>query len=322
MEGKAGSWKCSGITELLKSTIVSSIPHKEIITVSSNDTPAQGFEKLLKNNIHSAPVFDEATKKYVGFLDIRDLISYTVFAFHNRNMILYSSPSVNHLFPTLLENVTTTYLARRNPFHALTKDATLMDAAVLLAKGSHRVPIVDSQGNLFTIISQSNLIKLFASHLSTSLKEETAVKIKDIEIGTSPVLSVSKDTPAIEAFEKLDAHKRSGLAILDTHGLLLGHISGRDLKLFVESSFSYDLLELSVLQFLAKLRVESQIDITAVSISCNLEDTLSLVIQKLAATKVHRIFIVHSSSNYSPVRLISLTDVLRCVLLLEVHGFK
>jgi hypothetical protein len=34
---------------------------------------------LVDHNILSAPVFDEKTQKYTGFLDIRDLVSFVVF---------------------------------------------------------------------------------------------------------------------------------------------------------------------------------------------------------------------------------------------------
>jgi len=320
-------WVGASLSELLKQTKVSSIPHKPVVIISSSETPTQGFEKLLNHNIQSAPVFDEATKKFIGFLDIRDLISHTVFAFQNRDKVAYISGSpVNHIVHAfnLVENVTTSYLARRNPFHEVSEEASLWDVAVLLAKGAHRVPIVDSKGALVSIISQSNLIKLFAANLNTTLKEETNVKIRDLEVGTSPVLSVSKDTAAIETFIKLDNAKKTGLAILDTNGTLLGNISGKDLKLYVKSNCSYDVLDMSVLQFLSKVRAENIDDIMAPSISCNLDETLAAVIGKLAATGVHRIFIVNSSQDYTPARIISLTDVLRCVLLLDVpsHSIK
>jgi len=105
-------------------------------------------------------------------------------------------------------------------------------------------------------------------------------------------------------------------------GKLLGHISAKDLKLFVVSSHSYDLLELSVIQFLSKIRMASTDDVRQPSISCTIDENLSSVISKLAATTIHRIFIVKSSADYSLLKIISLTDVLRSILLLEMQNLK
>eukprot|EP01101_Sappina_pedata_P000526 TRINITY_DN1065_c0_g1_i1.p1 TRINITY_DN1065_c0_g1~~TRINITY_DN1065_c0_g1_i1.p1 ORF type:complete len:340 (-),score=128.77 TRINITY_DN1065_c0_g1_i1:116-1090(-) len=323
-------WKGASFFDLLKNTPVASIPHKDITVIDSNETPINGFELLLKNKIQSAPVFDKAAGKFIGFLDIRDLISYTVFAFQNRDKVAYNSgtagdvavaqQSINHIVYAfkLVENVSTPYLARRNAFCAVSESGSLWDVAVLLAKGCHRVPIVTAEGKVISLISQSNLIRLFAANLAHSLKDETSFKVRDIEVGTSPVLSVSRDTSAIDAFIKLDNAKRTGLAVLDVSGKLLGNISGRDLTLFVGKSFSYDVLEESVLSFLNKVRANNVNDDCAVSISCTLDDTLATVISKLAATGIHRIYI--TNADYTLARIISLTDVLRAVLI--PHSIK
>jgi len=288
------------------------VKSKNVIVVSSNETPVQGFEKLLKNNILSAPVFDEATQKYVGFLDIRDLVSYTVFAFNNRNTVAYQAPGP--IYHTLIDNVTVTYLARRNPFLPVHPDQTLLEVAEILANGVHRVPVVDESGKLISIISQSNLIAYLNLHLDGDLREEVQVKIKDAQLGTSPVISVSKNVSTIDTFQLMDNTKKNAVAIVSTTGTLMGNISGRDLKLFIESSCSYDILSLSIFEFLTKIRNESEIDIRTPSISCNLNETLYTVVKKLAATGVHRLYIVNSSEDYTPVRVISLTDILKYLL--------
>jgi len=299
--------------ELLKTTPVSILPKKEVVVIPSIFTPVQGFEKLLQNNILSAPVFDEQTHKYVGFLDIRDLVSYAVFAFSNHDTVAYTPPTTMPIYTSIVDNVTVSYLARRNNFHPVPLSATLYDVALVLATQVHRVPIIDEKGELVSIISQSTFIQLFKQHLNGTLKEETSVKLKDTSIGTSPPISVSKDTSTIESLKKLDDTKKNGLPIVDEFGHLMGNISGRDLKLFIESSCSYDILKLPINTFLSQIRSE-EIDIRAPSISCNINESLSTVIAKLAATHVHRIYVVNSSSDYTPVRVISLTDILKFIL--------
>jgi len=51
-----------------------------VIEVDGSSSPQEGFEVLLRNNILGAPVWDKKKSKYVGFLDIRDLVSALVFS--------------------------------------------------------------------------------------------------------------------------------------------------------------------------------------------------------------------------------------------------
>jgi len=297
---------------LLKYHLVSSIPPPpQLVVVSSTETPVQGFEKLLKYNILAAPVYDEVAKKYTGFLDIRDLISYAVFAFENRDKVAYKPKGP--VYTTLIDDVTVTYFSRRNPFHPVNSQATLWDVAQILAKGGvHRVPVVDSDGKLLNIVSQSTLIQLFNRELNASLKEVALLKILG-SLGTSPVLSVSADALAIDAFKLMDNSKRTGIAVVDSQLRLVGNTSGKDLKLFIGSTNSYDVLMLPILTFLNKIR-EEKIDISMPSIAALTDDTLGYVIQKLASTRVHRLYIVNSDTDYRPIRVISLTDILRYII--------
>jgi len=197
--------------------------------------------------------------------------------------------------------------------------ATLYDVAVVLTTHLHRVPVVDENGTIVSIISQSTFIQLFDQQLNVALKDETNIRLGEISIGTSPVISVSKETSTIDCFKMLDDTKKTGVPIVDQQGYLIGHISGRDLKLFIESSCSYDVLRLPINAFLSKIRAES-IDIRTPSISCNVNETLEMVIRKLAATRVHRIYVVNSSNDYTPIRVISLTDILKFVLCLKLNN--
>ena len=70
---------------MLKTTKVEEFWDSEVravIEISSKLTVAEGFQRLLDNNVLSAPVFDEDDNhKYVGFLDLRDIVSWAVFLF-------------------------------------------------------------------------------------------------------------------------------------------------------------------------------------------------------------------------------------------------
>ena len=75
------------LKELLATTSVDSIilSKGRVIVLDSGELVVHGFQKLLDNHILSAPVYDAKEHKYIGFLDIRDLISFCVFI-HDNNM--------------------------------------------------------------------------------------------------------------------------------------------------------------------------------------------------------------------------------------------
>jgi len=72
-------------------------------------------------------------------------------------------------------------------------------------------------------------------------------------------------------------------------------------------------LNLPIYEHLQKIRSES-IESKTPCIAVFLKDKLSRAVALLAATRVHRIFVVNDEAHYSPVRVISLTDILRYLL--------
>jgi hypothetical protein len=75
------------LKQLLQSNSVDSIPSPKdgVIQMDASEQVVHGFQKLLDNNILSAPVWDQKEGKYIGFLDIRDLVSFCVFI-HDNNL--------------------------------------------------------------------------------------------------------------------------------------------------------------------------------------------------------------------------------------------
>jgi hypothetical protein len=71
----------------------------------------------------------------------------------------------------------------------------------------------------------------------------------------------------------------------------------------------FDKLLQPVGDFIKELR-QSAVDISAPTISVFPDATFELVVGKLAATKVHRLFVVSDEARFQPLRVISLVDVL------------
>jgi len=315
----------SSFRSLLSAHTVSDLPLSKghVVTIQSNETPFEGFKKLIQHNILSAPVFDLQNKKYTGFLDMRDLVSFVVFVDDDQksdvpanlhDLITYGIK----LFKQPADGVTCTInvfnfvdLSRRNPMHPVYPNDTLLQAVEILAKGVHRVPVLNDQGEVINIISQSSIITFLEKH-HNSIKTDTTKSIGEIHLGTSPVIYVTESTPAIEAFRLMDKKGISGVAVVNEHGQFIGNTSASDLKLFIRT-ISLELLRKPISDFLKIIRQESMEE-RSPTIGISTTDTIAYAIRKLASTKVHKLFVADDSSGYTPISVVSLTDILKYLM--------
>eukprot|EP00035_Acanthoeca_spectabilis_P005500 m.114435 g.114435 ORF g.114435 m.114435 type:complete len:396 (-) comp13053_c0_seq1:5318-6505(-) len=314
------------VVELLRSVSVADLaPAKPILTLKSSENPREAYKKLAARNVRSAPVFDERTKRYIGFLDIRDLIAFIVY--ENSEADLRAAVDAKgdttqfidrlltagaQMYDLPLEGVSLSSLARRHGFRCVGSDATLDDVAKLLVhKGCHRVPVMNMEGEIVNIISQSSIIKFLDSN-NERLGALGRHTIAQSMCGTSPVLSVKATDSVLDAFKLMAVNDITGVAIVDDSGELIANTSATDLKLFLQNpSVS---LGISVLEFTSKVR---QLDLKAVypAMGVKPSDTLAHVLGKLAAAKVHRLFVV---DNKRATSVVSLTDIIRYIYMVSL----
>jgi len=308
------------IKQLLANTKVSSIasPKGGAVIIRSTETTYEGFKKLLEHHILSAPVLDVNTNKYTGFLDMRDLASFVVFVDDDQHSDVPSNLQDIlirgcKLLKQPTDGVTCTYLSRRNPFHQVQLEDTLLHVCEILAKGVHRVPVVDAKGQVVNIVSQSTVVNFLNTHIKEhNIKSELGKTIKELNLGSKPVITVHKDTSAIDTFRLMDRKKLSSVAVVDNDGKFIGNTSASDLKLFIKT-LSLDLLHHPIMTYLNQIRQES-IEIKSPTISVSGNDTLAVVIGKLASTRVHKLFVADDVTGYKPDQCISLTDILKLIV--------
>ena len=80
----------------------------------------QVFECLLDNCVLSAPVWDEVTSEYCGFLDLRDLVSYIVYEWDRvlrRKLLRFSQVSGCTSLPYVIVRIQirTVTIRNKNP---------------------------------------------------------------------------------------------------------------------------------------------------------------------------------------------------------------
>jgi CBS domain-containing protein len=118
-----------------------------------------------------------------------------------------------------VEQYMTTDLFTVRPEDPIELAAHLMDW-----RGAHQVPVEDGENRLVGIVSYPEILKLVArGGLSSG---ETKLPVSSI-MRADPV-TVSPDTPIVEAIEAMVKHRESGLPVV-REGRLVGMISDRDL---------------------------------------------------------------------------------------------
>jgi len=307
------------VRELFKQLTVKDVPKPaQIVTIDASTSLYSAFETLLRYNILSAPVWDERAHQYLGFLDIRDLVSFVVFVYDEQkvqdnsrlqDLLLHGAEQFKMIGT---DGVTVSYLSRRHRFNPVKENETFDSVLERLANGSHRVPVVDDHGKVVNIISQSTVVSLLARrcvHVGDAFASDNSPTIGDLGIGSAPVLSVSKHESVINTFRLLDTKNKSGVALVDPTGRLVGTTTGKDLGLFLKLP-TLAVLNRTIFEHLQAIRAQS-IDIRSPCIGVFEKDKLSRAIALLAATTVHRVFVMDDEANYRPIRVISISDILK-----------
>lgn len=297
-------------TELLASCTVASFnkPHR-VITLTSDISLAEGFKILLDNTICSAPV--QKNGEFIGFLDIRDLVTFVVVSHDDESV--HGNYQLRNIIKTgqaKMEGVqvSTEIFARRHKFCPVSLSSTILEVAKILAVPDvHRVPVVED-GRVVNIISQSSVVNFLASNLMGTIFSGSDTAIGSLNIGNSPVVSVTSTTSVIDAFRVLDQQKKSGIAIVQ-NGKLVGCTNGKDLGLFLANP-NLSMLKLPMLEFLKQVRLRSVTEVLPYEAG-NSSDKLSRLLGRFSASKIHRVIVVE---NGVPLKVISITDILHYLL--------
>lgn len=307
--------------EALQSSFVSDLPTVNVVEIDSGMGLYEGFQILLQNNIVSAPVYDAETKKYTGFLDIRDLVGFVVFVYDtqqvhdNTQLEELIKHGQQHYKTATTDGISIKYLSRRNRFHPVSEKSSLFEVCqVLSSPDIHRVPVLNAEGRVATIISQTNIIKFLSQKINylTLSYSSSDPSLSELQIGSSPVLSVQKSVSVINTFRKMEKKQKSGLAIVDEEGRLVGTTTAKDLGLFLQNP-TLQALQGNIFDYLKLIR-QQQVDEKNPCISILSSEKLSRAVGLLSATKVHRIFVVDDGEKYAPVSVLSITDILKILV--------
>jgi len=291
-------------------------PSGSIVVAYSKDSLYKTFLSMVKNNILCAPVLDTANNNFIGLIDMIDITCFVVDISKNAEHLGSDYVDFMSREEEFKGKATSDIadLSTRSKFYPVTIGSNLLDAVNLMANNHvQRIPVLDSEGKITNLLTQSAVIDYLAKHID-QLGPSIQKTLKELNFEKKSVISIDHNKRAIDAFRLMAENHISGLAVLDSDKKLMANISARDLRSIQHDARLFERLYYSVGEFVSHVR---QANYRAIhpSICCTFDDTFQKIIMRLAATRIHRMYVV--DENRHPISVISLHDVLAKILQLD-----
>jgi len=287
--------------DFLQSALVSNLQRKdyELVTIDPEESAANALQILASNKISAAPIFDAKKQLFLGSISVMDLVIWIVRTYALSKNEESNDFDLNQIKIDMSRNVREISDWGLEPFWAIPQDESALSLInnFLKWRRIHRVPVVDPDGHVTGVVSQSDLTR-FIQENQGRLEFVLSKTLKELRLEEGEVVSVLEDESLIKAFGTIVVTGFTGLAVVNHSANLVGNISASDLKGITLDNFQE--LNMPIKKFLNKTPVTLQRG-----------GTLNDAISKLTNNKVHRIYVV--DENNKPLSVISLTTVLRAL---------
>eukprot|EP00055_Hartaetosiga_balthica_P014610 m.80946 g.80946 ORF g.80946 m.80946 type:complete len:322 (+) comp8638_c2_seq4:85-1050(+) len=288
-------------------------PEDDVFEVSATLSTVTAFEKLVEKGYHSAPV--KEGRKYIGFLDTADFVSYVVKTLHRS-----SAPDVEPPFEASMKELLvwmnmhipdsadfTSNLASNNPFRCVPANASMLDVLTMLSeKRVKRVTVIDPVSHkVVKIVTQSSITKLLLKDHEEVLDLLGNATVATTNMGfIDDVKSVSICAAAINAFEAMDKFSISAVPIIDRKqdNKLVGVLSDTDLRIIAKKNLR--VYGMDVLALLKSVKPENPNAVFSVKAATKIVD----IFHVMNDNHIHRVYITNAKEQ--PIGVITFKELL------------
>jgi len=277
--------------------VVDQFKFGKMIEANTSTNAFDGFNLLISNNILSIPLFDDAQGTFTCFLDLMDILWF---------LTKDSIEDLNN--EEKLKQITCGQIAdysKLDPFIKITSDTNLIRVLQIVSqdcRSLHRMPVVNPEGKLIGIVSQSLLVRFLEPH--TKKFDFGTLSIGTLGLGLDKTVVTVKEEESVQvAVQKLKQHKVSGIGIVDQEGRLKGTFSPSALKYFGIGNKVLSIGGSTMREFVASVQLPKEYPLSLLKTA-----TACQVIAKFSQSGTHRIFVVDPENR--PEGIISLVDVI------------
>jgi len=266
-------------------------------------------------------VFDRGRDSFIGLIDILDIVSF--FSTFVQGLAKIDEDRINwkdfegrlaRLDPPQRSKLEDTKvvdligLSERTAWKPVSVNTEPSIIFNLLADpDTHHIPITDEQGLQFLgLLCQSDVLRWLWQNRHRGLPEEF-LRLKAGQVMKKEVVTVPVEATMIEAFMKMHENNISAIPAIDHQGIIQATVSATDCQRLLsprqEQPSIWELLKKLFLP-ISEIIPKTEIGSVGCQVSSSLEEILAL----LANNRVHRVWVVDSTSR--PAGVISLSDVL------------
>jgi len=289
---------------------------KELIFVNSNEKIPDALKKLVSNNITSVPVFDQKQNKYIGSVDMLDLVGVMVSMAKTKDLAdVFAKREIpwkefiiqekKVFFEQTIDGIPN--LATHNVFVSVSEKTNFSEILQQMKKDADIHRIYVSNGKLVGVISSFDVFSFIYKNLNKI--PQSNMKISEF-FRENLVVSVRPQTKTIDALTIMLENKVTAIGIVNPKNhALVSVLSSTDLKRSSEEDLFSDLF-LPVDEYLKKNnKGKFNRNESTNPVSVTLNQTFSDALELLVKTKLHRLFVIDSSRRL--IGAITLYDVLQ-----------
>jgi len=293
--------------DVINHTMVASLLERRKLIKSNTTSPVvEGFRCLIDNKILCIPLYDIERRSYAGFMDIIDVAHHFLSAMSAEEV--KTGYSAWHKKFSSLQNKDVMDVSKRNPWMGVDSVASLQAVIDLIVHYKvHRIPIVDSDGELQAVLSQSRVAQYLVQYLD--LFDWTNKTVDELKLGYRQVVVVPNSMVTKDAFKVMRDTSVSGVGVVDDAQKLVGVLSTSDLRHVGYSEHMFDRFYLTVQDFLTIVHGSEGHNIPRVVVAVP-SSTVTQVGELFMKHKVHRVFVVDSEQSMKVLGVISLHDFL------------
>lgn len=278
------------------------------------------LETLQSNSVLSAPVWSKSSGRYLGFVDVLDLVTFLVAAVKRTlgDQTVTAALLVETVRACAARVLSTCVVecidaSHSDPFEHVSPSATVADVLALLSRDVYRVAVMDSDGKITDVVTQRDLVEWFAANGAVLALPMLAEPVS--RFASPDVVTIDEDAVTMFAFAAVSRATGAAAAVVDARRRLVETLSATDL--FGVEIEEFDALARPLKEFLRPLRGElaelkervrarpsPALDL------CHMgrDATLGQALTNLASTGVHRVWVV--DNEHRPVGVITLTIML------------
>ncbi|PAA81837.1 hypothetical protein BOX15_Mlig021159g1 [Macrostomum lignano] len=277
----------------------------KLLVFDHNLNVKKAFFALVYNGLRAAPVWDSDQQRFVGMLTITDFINIL----HNfyRSALVPMEELESHRISTWRAQLQD----RLRPFLWISPEASLLDAVRLLLHARvHRLPVVEPRtGNALFILTHKRILKYIYLYMhQLPMPPWLDASLRQLRIGTyEGIRTITESTPLVKVLSLFVQHRISALPVVGPDGRLSDIYSKFDV-INLAATKTYNNLDVSVKDALQYRRDRFE-GVT----SCQPDDSLRSVLEKLVTAEVHRLVIVDSDQQV--IGVVSLSDILKAIVL-------